>query len=66
MNFDLSNNGLRNWALLAVTIFFLFIAYEMFTKPRTYEDCILKNIKGGSRGHAQLIALACSDKFKDK
>ena len=64
MHFDLSNQGLRNLSLLAVIIFLLTIAYEIVTQPRTYEDCILKNMQGGSNFHAQLLASTCESKFE--
>ena len=35
--------------------------------PRTYEDCILENMKGvGDRGAAGLIEEACREKFPKK
>lgn len=66
MKLELTTSSLKNIIALAVVILILFLAYDLMTKPRTFQDCVLKNTHGGmSMPAARLIYKMCRDKFPE-
>lgn len=64
MKLEINTITLKNMVILSSFIFLLFVAYHFLTKPHSYEDCVLANLKNdGSPMAVRFIDDMCEAKF---